>query len=64
MKVQNKKILYSIGLLAGIGALITNVVTLDFNNLEVIPMINIGLWIVCILTMIISFKDLKKTINQ
>jgi len=63
MKDKNKKILYYIGLLAGIGALITNIFELDFKNLETRPMINIGLWTIYILAMIISITDLKKRID-
>ena len=63
MKEKNKKTLYYIALLAGIGALIGNIIELDFENIETKSIINICLWLIYIFAMGISIKDLKKRIN-
>ena len=63
MKDKNKMILYYIALLAGIGALIASIFEINFKNLETKLIINSSLWLIYILSMLISIKDLKNRID-
>jgi uncharacterized membrane protein len=60
MKDKNKIILYYIALLAGVGALITTIFEIIFENSGIRPIISIGLWILYVLVIGITIKDLKK----
>lgn len=61
--MKNKLILYYIALLVGNGALIASILEIDFKNIETLLIVNCSLWLIYILTMIISITGLKKRIN-